>query len=100
MAKKRETFKPVMTADVCGSALAGQKHLDQRIGEPTFFYILLVNPNAKMPRKFTLSVANTCDKLESIVKLITNFDEIDYWRTYGRIDAEVNIDGRNATLVE
>ena len=76
-----------MTADVCGPALAGEKNLDLRIGEPTFFYVYLENTNATMSRTFTLSVTNTSDKLESVVKLITNLDEIDYWRTYGRIDA-------------
>lgn len=31
---------------------------------------------------------------------MTNLDDIEYWRTYGRIEDEVNSNGRQAKLIE
>ena len=47
-----------------------------------------------MPRTFTVTVTNTCEKLENIVKLLTNIEEVDYWRTYGRMEASISFEGK------
>lgn len=52
-----------------------------------------------MPRTFTVTVTNTSEKLESIVKLLTNIDEVDYWRTYGRLEASISFDGREVSYL-
>jgi len=45
MAEKKETFKPSMLTEATVLANANEKHLDLRLGEPTFFYLILSNPN-------------------------------------------------------
>ena len=52
-----------------------------------------------MPRTFTVTVTNTSEKLESNVKLLTNIDEVDYWRTYGRLEASIFFEGREVSYL-
>ena len=80
--------------------MAGERLLDLRVGEPTFFYIVLENPNARAPRTYTVTVSsNTNDKVESLVKMMTNMDDIAYWQLYGRLDQEVTYEGRKVSYL-
>ena len=73
---------------------SGERQVDLRVGEPSFFYIVLENPNHIQPRTFTVTVSNTSEKVESLVKLLTNIDEVEYWRTYGRLESSISFEGQ------
>ena len=59
------------------------------MGEPTFFSIILDNPNDTKTRTFTVNVSNMNEKVESLIKMLTNEDDILYWRTYGRLETNI-----------
>ena len=57
ISQKRDTFKPVALMDKASQAsVTNEQDLDLRIGEPTFFYVLLENPNNNLRsrRKYSL----------------------------------------------
>ena len=78
--------------------LAGERQLDLRIGEPTFFYIGLENSDVK-DRVYTVTVSNTNEKVESLVKMLTNMDDIAYWQLYGRLDGLASFKGKKVPYI-
>ena len=80
--QKREQFRPEIHLNEAskGGGITGERMLDLRVGEPTVFFIVLENPNEKAPRTYTVTVSsNTNDRVESMVKMLTNMDDIEYW---------------------
>ena len=92
--QKKESFKPRMVMPDASQVYAGERSLDLRVGEPTFFYVLLENPKAGQTRTFTVTIANAGVKVESLIKMVTSVAEIDYWRQNGRIESEPPFDGK------
>lgn len=99
IAKKRETFKPAVLLDTISNTLSGEQNLDIRVGEPTFFYIILENPNENMRNRRTFTLQVCGERVESHVKLMTNFDEVSYWKSNGRLEEEVEYNGRKVRLL-
>ena len=48
-------------------------------------------------RTFTLQVCG--ERVESHVKLMTNFEEVSYWKSNGRLEEEVEYNGRRVRLL-
>ena len=95
--QKREQFKPAMLSDAT-QVFAGERQLDLRVGEPTFFYIVLENAESR-DRTYTVTVSNTNEKVESLVKMLTNMDDIAYWQLYGRLDTQASYQGRQVQYI-
>ena len=88
--QKKENFKP----QLLGQSFAGERRVDVRVGEPSFFYVVLENPNEKQPRTFTINFSCHNEKLKSQVKLVNSMNELEYWQTYGKIERYVRHEGR------
>ena len=56
------------------------------------------NENIRSSRTYSLQVCGH-EKVESLVKLLTNFDEVNYWRLYGRLEDSVTINGLTVPLI-
>lgn len=98
--QKREQLKPgALLNEASHGIFAGERLLDLRVGEPTFFFIVLENSNEKAPRTYTVTVSSaTNSAVESLVKMITNMEELAYWQLYGRIDQTVEFQGQRSAV--
>ena len=98
MKEKKEGYKPSMTTEL-GQGIAGERHLDLRVGEPTLFHVVLENPNPDESRIYELSITSSNDKIPSLTKLVTNIDELEYWHTYGKLESSVLHDGKQVSYI-
>ena len=61
---------------------------------------MLDNPNDIKTRTFTVTVSNMNEKVESLIKMLTNEDDILYWRTYGRLETNLQHNGYDVDYIK